>query len=47
MEVEIHINMIGQEKIEEKRKEYDEKNFTRYPKLAGNRNTSVCVYVCP
>lgn len=40
LEVEIHITITGEEKI----RKYD-KNITRYLKLVGNRNTSVCVHV--
>lgn len=41
MEVEINIKMIDEEKV----RKYDEMNITRYPKLVGNRSTSVCMHV--
>ena len=44
--VEIQIKMISEERRRRKGEEEDEKNFTRYPKLVMNGNTSLCVPLC-
>lgn len=41
--VEIQIKMISEERWRRKGEEGDEKNFTRYPQLVMNGNTSLCV----